>query len=84
MKLEWRYGNHSDSHAHVNKLSYGENLEDMTKCNDKIKSITGEDVRFYRGPYGEYNNTVIEAAKAMQHETIQWSIDTLDYKGLTR
>ena len=26
---------------------------------------------------------VIKAAKKQQHETIQWSLDTLDYKGLT-
>ena len=37
----------------------------------------------YRGPYGEYNDVVLKAAKNQQHETIQWSLDTLDYKGLT-
>lgn len=33
--------------------------------------------------YGEYNDTVIEAAESLGHKTIQWSIDSLDYKGLT-
>lgn len=84
MKPEWKYGNHSDSHTHVNNLSYGENLEDMTKCNEKIEAITGEKVKYYRGPYGEYNNTVITVAKELQMQTIQWNIDTLDYKSLTR
>lgn len=37
----------------------------------------------YRGPYGEYNNTVIQAVNDSKHITIQWSIDTLDYQGLT-
>ena len=41
-------GNHSNSHAHVGKLSYEENLEDMKKCNEKISKITGEKVRYYR------------------------------------
>ena len=27
-------GNHSYSHAHVNKLSYEQNIDDMKKCND--------------------------------------------------
>ena len=76
-------GNHSDSHAHVNKMSYGENLEDMTKCNDRIKEITGDNVRFYRGPYGEYNNTVISVAEELGMKVIQWNIDTLDYQGKT-
>ena len=37
----------------------------------------------YRAPYGEYNNTVIKAATDNNYKTIQWSLDTLDYTGLT-
>lgn len=83
MKQEWKYGNHSYNHAHVNKLSYEENLEDMKKCNELIENITGEDVKFYRGPYGEYNNTAIKAAEGLNMQVIQWNIDTLDYMGKT-
>lgn len=72
-------GNHSNSHKHVNKMSYGENLEDMTCCNDKINEITGNQVKFYRGPYGEYNNTVISVAEELNMKVIQWDVDTLDY-----
>ena len=64
-------------------MAYGENLEDMTKCNDRIKEITGDNVRFYRGPYGEYNNTVISVAEELGMKVIQWNIDTLDYQGKT-
>lgn len=76
-------GNHSDSHAHVNNLSYEANIEDMKKCNEKIKSRTGEEVKLYRGPYGEYNNTVINAAEKLNMKVIQWDVDTLDYTGKT-
>ncbi len=76
-------GNHSNSHAHVNKLSYEANIEDMKKCNEKIEKLTGEKVVLYRGPYGEYNNTVIEAAESLEMKVIQWDIDTLDYLGKT-
>lgn len=72
-------GNHSNSHKHINKMSYGENLEDMTNCNSKISEITGNPVKFYRGPYGEYNNTVISVAEELNMKVIQWDIDTLDY-----
>ncbi len=76
----WKYGNHSYSHAHVNQLTYEENLEDIQKCNELIKEITGKPIKFYRGPYGEYNNTVITAAEASNMKVIQWDVDTLDYK----
>ena len=76
-------GNHSYSHPHVNNLSLSQNKEQIQQCSDLVKKITGEGTKLYRGPYGEYNNTVIQAAKELEHETIQWSIDTLDYNGLT-
>ena len=74
--------NHSNTHPHVNNLSYEENVEEVLKCTEKIKSITGNEVKLYRAPYGEYNNTVIQAATDNGYKVIQWSIDTLDYEGL--
>jgi len=75
--------NHSYNHPHVNNLNYDKNIEQINKCSDLIKNITGNPSTLYRGPYGEYNNTVIQAAKAVNHTCIQWSIDTLDYNALT-
>lgn len=75
--------NHSESHSHVNNLNYEKNVEEITKCSDRIKSITGKSTTLYRGPYGEYNDTVVKAAKDCNHIIIQWNIDSLDYKGLT-
>lgn len=76
-------GNHSYSHAHVNKMSYEQVVADTEKCNARIEEITGEKVKYYRGPYGEYNNTVISAIESLGMKAIQWDVDTLDYKGKT-
>ena len=76
-------GCHSDTHPHVNNLSYEENISEIEKCNDKIEKLTGSRTKLYRAPYGEYNNTVIKAATDKGYYTIQWSLDTLDYTGLT-
>lgn len=75
--------NHSDGHKHVNNLSLEENENEIKLCSEKIEKITGNKTSLYRGPYGEYNNTVIQAAENQKHITIQWSLDTLDYNGLT-
>ena len=76
-------GTHSDTHPHVNNLSYEENIEEIENSNDKIEKITGNRTNLYRTPYGEYNQTVIKAAQDKGYYTIQWSLDTLDYTGLT-
>lgn len=74
---------HSNTHPHVNSLSYEENIEELELSNIKIEKITGSKTNLYRTPYGEYNNTVITAASDSNYSTIQWSLDTLDYEGLT-
>lgn len=76
-------GCHSNTHPHVNKLSYEDNAKQINDGVEKIKEITGEATKLYRTPYGEYNNTVINAAEKNGYYTIQWNLDTLDYKGLT-
>ena len=83
MKLVKKFGSHSDSHPHVNNLSYEKNIEEIEKSNDKIEKVIGSRTKLYRAPYGEYNNTVIKAATDKGYYTIQWSLDTLDYTGLT-
>ena len=83
MKQVKKYGSHSDTHPHVNNLSYEKNIEEIEKSNEKIEKITGKRTSLYRAPYGEYNNTVIKAATDNGYYTIQWSLDTLDYTGLT-
>lgn len=75
--------NHSNTHPHVNQLNVDKNMEEIKLCSEKIEKITGNKTTLYRGPYGEYNDTVINAAKAKEHITIQWNLDTLDYTGLT-
>lgn len=71
--------NHSNTHPHVNNLSLSQNSEEIRLCSEKIEKITGKPTTLYRGPYGEYNNTVINAANEQKHKTIQWNLDTLDY-----
>ena len=76
-------GSHSDTHPHVNQLSSEENLEEIKTSSKKIEQITNKKVTLYRPPYGEYNNTVIKVANENSYIPIQWSLDTLDYTGIT-
>ena len=78
-----KYGSHSNSHPHVNNLTYEKNVDEIEKSNEKLETIIGRKTILYRAPYGEYNNTVIKAANDNKYFTIQWSLDTLDYSGIT-
>lgn len=76
-------GTHSNTHPHVNKLSYEQNVSEIEQSVKTIKETTGAEVKLYRPPYGEYNNTVIRSANETGYYPIQWSQDTLDYTNLT-
>ena len=76
-------GTHSNTHPHVNQLSYEQNVLEIEQSVKIIKETTGADVKLYRPPYGEYNDTVIKSANETGYFPIQWSLDTLDYTNLT-
>ena len=75
--------NHSNTHPHINIMSEEEIAEEIKACDDKIEAITKKRPTLFRGPYGEYNNAVIETAKKAGHNVIQWDVDSLDWKELS-
>ena len=72
--------NHSNTHAHMSKLSREEIIADVEACSDKIEAVTGVRPTLIRPPYGEYNDTVISAIRSIGMEPIQWDVDSLDWK----
>lgn len=49
----------------------------------KIKEVTGKEVNLFRAPFGSYNNTLLSLCSTLNLKTIQWDVDTLDWKGLS-
>ena len=75
-------GNHSNTHPHGNQLSLEKNKEEIMNCHNKIKELLGFDMNLYRPPFGEYNDTVLTAAEQCGYYSIQWDVDSLDWKEL--
>ena len=75
--------NHSDSHPHFSQISDDKLREEIKNCSEKIEKITGKKVDLLRPPYGDYNARVVNCVNDMEHYTIQWSVDSLDWKNLT-
>lgn len=75
-------GNHSETHPHMSQLSKEGILSEIQSVHTKVKELTGKDMMLFRAPYGEYNDTVIEAANSIGYHVIQWDVDSLDWKNL--
>lgn len=75
--------NHSNTHPHMPKLSVEKMREELTECNNKIESVTGIKPILFRAPYGDYSNDVINTIRECGCYTIQWDVDSLDWKDLS-
>ena len=75
--------NHSDNHAHFAQLSSDQIISNITACNEKIAAVTGVTPTLFRAPYGEYDDNVISTINSMGIHTIQWDVDSLDWKDLS-
>ena len=73
-------GNHSENHKNMSQLSDTECQEELMKVHNKVKELTGYDMFLFRPPYGDYDNAVVLNAKENGYYTIQWDVDSLDWK----
>ena len=75
--------NHSYAHDHYSGWSKDKILEDIEKCDNLLKEITGEKPVLFRAAYGEYNDNVVLACDESGRYYIQWSVDSIDYGDAT-
>ncbi len=73
-------GNHSENHKQMSTLSAGQCKEEIMKVHEKVKALTGVEMKCFRPPYGDYNDTVITTARECGYYPIQWDVDSLDWK----
>ena len=73
-------GNHSENHKNMSQLSDAEKKEELMKVHDKVRTLTGYEMFLFRPPYGDYDNAVVNVAKDCGYYTIQWDVDSLDWK----
>ncbi|MFQ6752133.1 MAG: polysaccharide deacetylase family protein [Clostridia bacterium] len=76
-------GIHSNTHPDMTKLSKLEIREELTTNIKLVEDITGTKPKLFRPPYGYYNNALIEICEELDLVCIEWSVDSLDWKGLS-
>ena len=73
-------GNHSENHKHMSQISNAEKEEELMKVHNKVKELTDYEMTLFRPPYGDYDNALITTARECGYYTIQWDVDSLDWK----
>ena len=76
-------GTHSKTHPYMSKLSKEKIKEELISSSTAIENTVGKKPDLFRAPYGDYNDTLIKTAKEVGLYTIQWDVDSLDWKNLS-
>lgn len=76
-------GNHSNNHLHMSKLQNDEIKKEIESVNVRLQELTGKTPKYFRPPFGEYDNKLLENVASLDMVGVQWSVDSLDWKGLS-
>ena len=73
-------GNHGYFHKEHNRLTYEQNVKEISDCNRFIELAIGFKPTLFAPPSGAYAENTLSACKQLQMKTILWSKDTIDWR----
>lgn len=76
MTMGCEIGNHTNDHKNLTKSNMNELRDQVDTPNEKIKKLTGTEMKLFRAPGGAFSGISNEVDMPL----IQWSIDTEDWK----
>lgn len=76
-------GTHSATHSYMSKQNEEEIRLELETSSKAIEDVTGKKTELFRPPYGDYNDRLIKTASAEGYYSIQWDVDSLDWKDLS-
>lgn len=73
-------GTHSNTHPDMAKLSPEEIKNELYRSCKRIEKACGKKPKLFRAPEGSYSNELIKTALEEGFTTIQWDVDSRDWK----
>lgn len=76
-------GNHSRNHPKLSGAGVEKLDGEIDYVNKEIQKLIGKTPKFFRAPFGDYDNALIQRLEDKNMVGIQWDVDSLDWKGLS-
>lgn len=76
-------GTHSKTHSYMSKQTKEQITEELQYSSAAIYNACGKTPQLFRAPFGDYDDLLIETAQNLGFFTIQWDVDSLDWKDLS-
>ncbi len=75
-------GIHTMTHPDMTQLSREEQIAEIQPLIDLITEVTGQPPRYFRPPFGAYNDELLATLEELGLELINWSAGSLDWEGV--
>jgi peptidoglycan/xylan/chitin deacetylase (PgdA/CDA1 family) len=72
-------GSHTCSHPLLINLSYDHQYHQLLYSKQQIESITGQVVRYFRPPFGQFNQTTLTISQELGLTPVFWHISSMDW-----
>jgi polysaccharide deacetylase family sporulation protein PdaB len=70
---------HGWAHVNYSALGYAGVVDNISRANQVLRSLTGKPVTLVRPPNGDFNRQAIAAARSLGYTVITWGTDSLDW-----
>ncbi|PWI56949.1 polysaccharide deacetylase family protein [Sulfoacidibacillus thermotolerans] len=77
-------GNHSYDHPNLTRINQEQLLWEVKATEREILRLTGKRTRYLRPPYGDLDPTVLKSLGNMGYHVVNWSVDSNDWRSLTK
>ena len=74
-------GNHTDTHPHCRRIGTERLKTELRHVEELLQrqGLAVSEPRYFRPPFGEYDDHVVSAAAELGYRTVMWSATTVDY-----
>lgn len=73
-------GGHSLRHRDLTRLTREEQLHDIWTNKKQIENLTGQKMKYFRPPYGQFNEDTLEVLKELKLIPFLWEVAGLDWE----
>jgi peptidoglycan/xylan/chitin deacetylase (PgdA/CDA1 family) len=76
-------GLHSRTHPRLTDMPLGRLRDEICAARRDLEAVAGIEIEWFRPPYGAQNIRSLSVVKMCGMQTVLWSVDSRDWKGLT-
>ncbi|QOY35494.1 polysaccharide deacetylase family protein [Anaerobacillus isosaccharinicus] len=75
-----KIGSHTKNHKNLIRLTYEKQYRQIKNSVKKIEAITGVKVRYFRPPFGQYNENTLDILAKLEVIPVMWEISSYDWE----